>query len=251
MLEIQTAMLLCAGFGKRMGELTAAKPKPTIEIMGRSFIHRIFDLLLKHKIFHVVINIHYMSDILIEHVKSYDKIEQLTVDFLYEKEILETAGGVINALDFIRGEEFFIINGDVLFCNKTVSPFTMLANNYDKNLMDLMILLQPLEESFGYYGHGDFNISPLKQDAIVGQLIAEPGKKPYVHAGVYLANKSVFKSFTKEPRKMMDIFEMRKKSDFHIDRFYGAVYDGTWFHIGDKKSYYALDDYLKEKNISI
>ena len=249
MTKIKTAIMLCAGFGKRMGELTQNQPKPTIEIFGKSFIHRTFDMLIEHGVYHVIINAHYLADELFDHIQKYDRLDLLTVDFLYENEILETAGGVINALDLIRGDEFFIVNGDVLFTNYSILPFARLEQSYNKNNMDMILLLQPKEKVYGYHGKGDFDlVAPISK---IGQLIRYEGAMPYVHSGVYLTRKSVFENFPKEYFKMMDLFKLREDKNNGIEKFYGVLNEGFCLHIGDKKSYYELDDFVKNNKIKL
>ena len=249
MTKIQTAMILSAGFGKRMGELTHNKPKPAIEIFGKSFIHRIFDMLLEHGVSNVVVNSHYLADALFSHIQSYSRLDQITIDFIYEEEILETAGGVINAQKYIKGEDFFLINGDVLFYDFSKNPLAILENFYVPTKMDLLILLQPKDKVYGYFGKGDFELLVPQEKCEV--LVRNEIEMPYVHVGAYIAKKSVFSQFSKGFMKMMDLFKLRMQPNNSIEKFYGVVGDGFCFHIGDKKSYYELEKFTTEKNIKL
>ena len=252
MSNIKTAMILAAGLGKRMGELTANQPKPSIEIVGKSFVHRIFDMLIDHGIKIVVIYSHYLGDKLLENIRTYPNLSLLKVDFLFEPILLETAGGVVNALSTIEEEDFFVLNGDILFTNYSQSPIDLLANNYNKNIMDSIILLHPKEKVFGYHGKGDFALEFSKDgNSEIGQLITGAAEKPFVHAGIYIFNKKFFQGLEKGPRKMMDVLASCQQSNGCLARIYGVVNDGYCLHIGDKKAFYELNQFLIDNNLNI
>lgn len=249
MSAIKSAMILAAGFGSRMGELTVKLPKPAIKIYGKSFIHRILDLLLEQDIKNIIINSHYLADKLLADIKLYPHLSQFRIDVLYEPTILETGGGVVNALSTIEGENFYVINGDVLYAKYSMSPLSLLERNFDPQFMDCLLLLHPKERVFGYYGKGDFNIKAV-DNTNFGRL-DKGSLKPYIHAGIYIFNKRFFIGLEQGARKMMDIFACNLLPDGAYDRIYGIVNDGVCLHIGDKNAYHALDRYLTENDIKL
>jgi MurNAc alpha-1-phosphate uridylyltransferase len=247
--KIKSAMILAAGFGSRMGELTAKLPKPAIKIHGKSFVHRILDLLLEHDVRRVIINSHYLADKLLEDINSYPNLESFKIDFLFEPMLLETAGGVLNALSTIPDDNFYVINGDVLYAEYSLPPLSLLENHFDDQLMDCLLLLHPKEKVFGYYGDGDFNINAVNNQKF-GNLITS-NLKPYIHAGIYIFNKRFFAGLEHGVRKMMDVFARNLLSDGVFERIYGVVNDGICLHIGDKNAYNELDRYLIDNNIKL
>ena len=250
--KIKTAMILCAGLGRRMGELTANLPKPAIEIVGKSFVHRVFDMLIEHGIENIVINSHYLADRLLENIRAYPRLSSLKIDFLFEPVLLETAGGVINAIDTISEDDFFVVNGDILFTGYSQRPLALLENNYKKQNMDCIILLHHKEKVFGYHSNGDFGLKAADQyGAKFGILDADTSDKPFVHAGIYIFNKKFFLGFDKGPRKMMDVFASHKQSNGCLNRVFGVVNDGYCLHIGDKATYNELSQYLADNNLMI
>ncbi len=244
--QIKSAMILAAGLGSRMAELTAKLPKPALKIHGSSFIHRAFDLLLTEGVTHVVVNSHYMADKLIEEIYAYPRLASLKVDILFEPVLLETAGGIINALNVLPENDFYVINGDVLYTGYSSSPLLKLRQYYDSSTMDCVLLLNSKDSVFGYEGQGDFNLT-YSIDSRCGQLLMS-NNKAYVHAGLYIFNKKFFADCESGPRKMMEVFLKHQSPDGVLQKIYGVVNDGIYLHIGDKKAYYALDQYLIENN---
>ena len=107
------AMVLCAGLGKRMRPLTDKTPKPLLAVRGRSLVDRILDRLVEAGVEEAVVNLHYLGEQLEAQLSKRDDIK---ITFSWEREeVLETGGGVKQALPLLGGEPFFLINGDVLW----------------------------------------------------------------------------------------------------------------------------------------
>ena len=101
----QTAMVMAAGLGKRMRPLTATRPKPLIEVAGRSLFDRALDGVAAAGIGHAVVNAHYFADQIEAAVKSRKSPE--SIDLSDERKLLlETGGGIAKALPLIKGESF-------------------------------------------------------------------------------------------------------------------------------------------------
>jgi mannose-1-phosphate guanylyltransferase len=109
------AMILAAGFGTRLGELTAATPKPLINIQGHYLIEYPLALLKKAGIREVIINTHYLAGQIEQALGDGSKYD-LRITYSREDKILGTGGGVKKAETYIGGETFILINSDVI-CN--------------------------------------------------------------------------------------------------------------------------------------
>ena len=151
----RTAMVLAAGFGKRMRPLTKTRPKPLIELMGRSMLDRILDRLQAAGVERVVVNAHHLADVLEAHLASWSKPP---VEVIREAEILDTGGGVTNALDRLGDDAFFVLNGDVFWLDGHTPALTRLARQWDGARMDALLLLNPTASAIGYEGPGDFQL---------------------------------------------------------------------------------------------
>jgi NDP-sugar pyrophosphorylase family protein len=101
------ALILAAGYGTRLGELTKNHPKPTIQVGGKSVIEHIISNLHAHSITEIIVNVHYLPMIITEKLDS-------NALYYYEPTLLGHEG-TINALrKWLEGDAFFVINGDTI-----------------------------------------------------------------------------------------------------------------------------------------
>ena len=109
-----TAMVMAAGLGKRMRPLTATKPKPLIEVAGKPLLEHVFDRLRAAGVKKVVVNVHYLADVLQAHLSN--TADGLDVTISDERELLlETGGGLVRAQSMIDSDPFLPINSDNLW----------------------------------------------------------------------------------------------------------------------------------------
>src|SRR6185437_16126049 len=118
-----SAIVLAAGRGKRMGALTDQTPKPLIRVEGRALIDHVLDRLAVAGIKRAVVNLHYMGDAIAAHLARRRDIE---IEFSRETEALETGGGVVNALPLL-GEIFYVLNADVFWLDGATMALHQLA----------------------------------------------------------------------------------------------------------------------------
>ena len=106
------AMILAAGFGKRLGHLTQSTPKPLIKVKGQPLIKYHLSKLLAADYSQIVINTHYLSDEIINYVKNEFNNDPRII-FSIEKEILGTGGGIKKALTHFGNDDFLVLNSDI------------------------------------------------------------------------------------------------------------------------------------------
>ena len=152
------AMVLAAGLGKRMRPLTDTLPKPLVPVAGRTLIDRVLDRLEDAAIERVVVNLHHFRPTLEAHLR-----QRATprLRFMPEAELLETGGGVKNALAELGPAPFFVLNADVLWLDGKRSTLGRLGAAWNDATMDALLLLQRSTTAFGYEGTGDYFCDPL------------------------------------------------------------------------------------------
>jgi N-acetyl-alpha-D-muramate 1-phosphate uridylyltransferase len=223
MTRIRTAMLLAAGLGTRMKPLTDTRPKPLIEVGGRTLVDRVLDKLVKQGVERAVINVHHFADQMETHLRRRGDIEIIISD--ERGLLLETGGGVIKALPLLGSEPFFAINTDVTWATPGDDTYRRLAEAWDGSRMDALLLLADMERTLGFRGPGDFH---LRAD---GQLErrGERPRAPYVFAGSYVTQADRLAGYPVEP-----FSANRYWSDFNVrGRLMGAVMSPFWMHVGD------------------
>lgn len=218
----ETAFVLAAGLGTRMRPLTDTVPKPMVRLEGRPLIDHVLDRLADAGVARVVVNLHYLADVLEAHLKTCKRPAILLSD---ERDtLLDTGGGLMRAMPLIGAEPFVIHNSDSVWIEGAVSNLARLFGAWDGARMDSLMLLALRETSLGYDGSGDF----LMADD--GRLARRPRGETsqYVFTGVSIAH----------PRLMegapAGAFSLNRQWDRAIaqGRLYGLLLDGTWMHVG-------------------
>jgi MurNAc alpha-1-phosphate uridylyltransferase len=217
-----TAMVLAAGLGKRMRPLTATRPKPLVEVAGRSLLDRALDHLAAAGVGTAVVNVHYFAEQVEAHLAT--RAEPHVVISDERGSLLETGGGVTKALPLIDADPFYVVNSDNLWVDGSIDTLKLLAQRWDANSMDALLLLVPLARASGYDGRGDFTMNP------VGQLRrrAEQRVAPYVFSGVQVLAKRLFDGEAVEPFSLNRLYDKALARG----RLFGAVHGGMWFHVG-------------------
>ena len=223
----QSAMVLAAGLGKRMRPLTATRPKPLVEVAGRTLLDRALDRVEKAGIATAIVNAHYFADQIDAAVAARPGPLQIRVSD-ERAQLLETGGGVTKALPLIDADPFFVINADNMWIDGSADTLRLLAQRWDPVSMDALLLLVPLARAAGYEGRGDFHLDPLGAVTPRGEFRIAP----FVFSGIQLIAKRLFDGEPVEPFSMWRAWNKALATG----RLYGAVHQGLWFHVGTPAS---------------
>jgi MurNAc alpha-1-phosphate uridylyltransferase len=219
-----TAMVFAAGLGKRMQPLTLTKPKPLIEVQGRAMLDRALDHLVKAGVKKAVVNTHYLAEQVKINLKKRSDIE---IILLFEPTLLETGGGLKNALPYLGAQPIYVINSDIVWIDGATPALENLAQHW-RDEMDVLLLLVEREKAIGYDGAGDFNDVALTR-------IAPP--RPYVFGGVQMLRPHIVANETET------VFSLNKYY-FSNPKARGTVHDGDWLHIGTPEGLTQAEAFL-------
>ncbi|UAK25377.1 nucleotidyltransferase family protein [Sphingomonas nostoxanthinifaciens] len=220
---LATAMVLAAGLGKRMRPLTATRPKPLVEVAGKPLLDHVFDRLRAAGIGRAVVNTHYLADALEAHLRH--RVQGIEVIVSDERDrLLETGGGVANALPLIPDERFLIANSDNLWIDGPVDAIRLLGSRWDDSIMDALLLVVPLARANCHGGIGDFHMDAN------GQLTRRrPGRvAPFVFTGVQIVSRRLFEDAPEGAYS----FNLLWDRAIANGRLYGFVHQGLWFDVG-------------------
>ena len=223
MSDVQTAMIMAAGLGKRMRPLTATRPKPLIKVAGKAMIDHCLDKLWEAGITKVVVNAHYLPDALEAHLGS--------VNFPFEirisderTQLMETGGGLVQAEPLIEEDKFFCINCDNLWSDGPTNSLQRLAARWDDEAMDALLLLVPQTSAHNYKGAGDFR---LDEHGRVSRRL--PNRQaPFIYTGIQLLSKRLLRDAPEGPFST-NILWSRAIGE---GRLFGIVHEGDWFEVG-------------------
>ena len=218
----KTAMVLAAGKGKRMRPITATTPKPLVEIRGRSLVDHVLDRLADVGVEKAVVNVHYLADLVEVHVKK--RALPRVVVSNERPLLLDTGGAVVKALPEIGSEPFFHLNSDSIWIEGARPNLQVLAERWDPERMDGMLMLASTVSSVGYDGVGDFDMDKT------GRLArrAERTVAPFVYAGAAILHPRAFAGHPQEPFSLNRVFDEMIAGG----RLYGMRMDGIWLHVG-------------------
>ncbi|WP_372918923.1 nucleotidyltransferase family protein [Sandarakinorhabdus sp.] len=232
-----TAMVMAAGLGKRMRPLTATRPKPLIDVGGRSLLDRALDGVAAAGVKHAVVNAHYFADQIEAAVKG--RATPPHIDVSDERGVLlETGGGIAKALPLIKGDAFYTINADNMWIDGAQDTLRLIASRWDAAQMDALLLLVPLARAHGYDGRGDFHMDGI------GCLTPRGGLKvaPFVYSGIQIIARRLFEGEPIEPFTMWRAWNKAQAQG----RMFGLSHPGLWFHVGTPASIGETEARLSE-----
>ena len=226
-------MLLAAGLGKRMRPLTETVPKPLIEVGGQTMLDRALDRLEAFGIDEVVVNSHYLGERLEAHLAARPS-PGTTVS--REDVLLDTGGGVANALSGLGDSPFFVVNADIAWLDGPTPALERLAQGWDDAAMDALLLMHRCVAAHGYDGRGDYF---MDADGALHRRAARD-VSPYVFTGIQILHPRIFEGAPDEPFSLNVIYDRAEAAE----RLFGIVHDGEWFHVGTPKALRIADDRL-------
>ncbi len=230
------AFILAAGLGTRMRPLTDHCPKPMVEIAGRSLIWRILDKLQSASVKEVVVNLHYMADILAAHLKEYGaQNPNLLINLSFEEDVLDTGGGVKNALHYFDNyEPFYVIAGDAFWEDgEDATPaLELLASNWDFDKMDILTLMQPVKQMKLTGGVGDYD---LLDGGRARRCMDKNGSHMWTNIRLNVAG--IYKDIEENRFSFLKIMDECEKNG----KLYALEYEGDWHHISTPKDVEAFN----------
>lgn len=212
--------ILAAGFGKRMGDLTANFPKPLLPYRGKTLLDHTIDFAAELGITEFIVNTHYQAEKIQEHLK---KNSKYTFHISYEPEILGTGGGIKQGIKTsIREDEIFL----------TLNPDVQLTARPE----DLRLTIQ------NYTGDCLLFLSRLEREAEYTSLDLQDGKVYFKEGNYFYVGMSLLKaSILKEiPENSFYDLALIFKALSKENRLDGFVLPGEAIDLGDKEKYFKL-----------
>lgn len=227
-MKIDTIMIFAAGFGSRMNDITKTIPKPLVPINGKPILYYAIENAIAHGFKRIVINSHYMADKVKKAIDDFkeNRVSCPEIILLYEDTILETGGGLKNALSIIDREEIFTSNSDVIIRTEN-DFFADMEARWNSKIMDLLMLIQKTENVVGYSGGGEFEMNES------GELLLKPAgftNYKYLNTGTTIIKTSLI---AQNPASK---FSLRQYFDDGTTRLYGIENIGEFFHLSSPEN---------------
>jgi MurNAc alpha-1-phosphate uridylyltransferase len=237
-------MVMAAGLGLRMRPLTNERPKPLIEVDGRTLLDHALDRFKAAGVTFVVVNVHYKGEMIIAHLK---KRTDLEIHIQDERDkLLDTGGGLLRALPLFKGEPIYTYNSDSIWLESMGSNLLAMAKRWDDAEMDCLMLMAPTFSSIGYDGKGDFTM-----DANGRLARRQPSRvAPFAWPGVQIIHPRLIEKG--RVAGLGDVYSTNRLWDIAIEsgRLYGIRLDGKWMHIGTPDAKAEAEHYLSERHMA-
>ena len=184
-MKINTALILCAGYGKRLNPLTLVEPKPLLKINEITLLENCINLIKSLGIKRIILNTFYLK----EKIKSFMEIKKFDLDITIindGKKILNTGGGILNMINSSNDSHFLILNPDTIWNQGYLEKIKDMEDFYFANQIKNILLLVNKNLSFDKKLKGDFNLlkNKIKKDV----------QNELIYTGCQIMNKDLFNS---------------------------------------------------------
>jgi N-acetyl-alpha-D-muramate 1-phosphate uridylyltransferase len=232
-MKINTALILCAGYGKRLNPLTLSKPKPLLKINEITLLENCINLIISLEIKKIIINTFYLRDKIENFLKT--KKFNLDIEIVDDGEvILNTGGGILNMMNSSNESNFLTINPDTVWDRNYIKHIKNMEKFYFSNKIKNILLLVNKNFSFDKKLKGDFNLIENK--------IKKNDQNNLIYTGCQIINKDLFKSNLINNFSISEIWNEL----IYKDELYGYESPENFYHLTSLEVYKEL---LKNKQI--
>ena len=196
-MKINTALILCAGFGKRLNPNTIKKPKPLLQINNITMLERSINLIEKLGINKIIINTFYLKEQFSDFIKN--KKFNLGIHIVEDgKNILDTGGGILNMVNHSDENDFFVFNPDTIWSSNYQNEILEMENKFFNSNSKNILLVVNKDKSFDQNLIGDFNLEVNKLNKT----------KPlnFIYTGCQILEKKIFKKFNNKSFPMSEVW---------------------------------------------
>ncbi len=229
-MKINTAIILCGGFGKRLNPITLKTPKPLIELKNITMLENCINTIIDLKIKKVLINIFHLG----EQISNFIKEKKFPIDIEIIKDgdkILNTGGGILNMMNCSQDENFLIFNPDTLWKKDYVNEIDKMESYYFQNDLDNILLVVNKRLSFDQKLKGDFNM-------IDNILKKKDGDKNFIYIGCQILNKNLFRQYKVESFPINEIWD----SLLIQEKLNGLESLNKFYHLTNLETFKKLED---------
>ncbi len=211
------AMVLAAGLAMRLRPVSESRPKALVEIAGKALIDHALDRLAEVGVERAVVNTHHQGGQIERHLALR---KRPTIRISREATILDTGGGIAQALPWLGPKPFYVVNAKIVWRGGKTEALTRLAEIWDDARMDALLLLQPTVTAVGYDGPGD-----LSMDQIGRLRFRDPREvAPFVYASIQILHPRLFANAPSGAFPLRPLWDRAAEAG----RLYGLRHDGEW-----------------------
>ena len=226
-MKINTALILCAGFGKRLNPLTIETPKPLLKINNITLLEECINLIKELGIQKIIINTFHLK----EKIKKFLKENDFNLDIKViddGKVILNTGGGILNMINSSEEDDFIIFNPDTLWNINYINNIKEMEKFYFSNKIKNILLVSDKNLSFDKSLKGDFKL--------INNKLKKEEKKDFIYIGCQIINKSLFTKYRIDNFSISEIW----KNLIEENKLYGYECKKNFYHLTNLEIYKRL-----------
>tara|TARA_B100001123_G_scaffold374646_1_gene440086 strand:- start:1455 stop:2138 length:684 start_codon:yes stop_codon:yes gene_type:complete len=227
-MKIRTALILCAGYGKRLQPITNDTPKPLLNVKNINLLDNTLKFVKSLGINKIKINTFYLS----EQIKNFidKKNYSLDINIINDGEkILDTGGGIYNLIKNSEEEDFLTLNPDTLWNSNYINTFLEMESFYFKNKIKNLLMVVKKNRSFDTRFKGDFNLN--------GNKLSKDIKNEFIYTGFQILNRQIFQEIHHNIFSISEIWnELLEKKEL-----YGFEYKNDFLHLTDIEIFNKLN----------
>ena len=228
-MRINTALILCAGFGKRLNPLTLETPKPLIKLKNIPVLETCINLIESLGIKEIILNTFYLEDQIHNFLET--KKFKIKIRIVKDgKNILDTGGGIRNMLHHTSEEDVLIFNPDTIWKKNYLAEIIEMEKLYFAKQAKNILLLVNKKLSFDKSLNGDFNLK--------NNLISKISDKELIYIGCQILNKKLLANYK------VKIFSIVHAWNNLIEKkeLYGFESKNDFYHLTDLQIFKKLQD---------
>ena len=226
-MKINTALILCAGYGKRLNPLTLEKPKPLLIINEITLLENCINLIQFLGIKKVIINTFYLK----EKIENFIRVKNFDLDIKIindGKKILNTGGGILNMMNSSNESDFLTLNPDTIWNKSYVESIQSMEKFYFSNQIKNILLLVNKNLSFDKKLKGDFNL--------LENVIKKDTQNNLIYTGCQIINKKLFDSHLVSDFSISEIWNQLISKN----KLYGYESLESFYHLTNLEIYKEL-----------
>ena len=228
-MRINTALILCAGFGKRLNPLTLDTPKPLIKLNNITVLETCINLIESLGIQQIILNTFYLKD-QIHNFINYKKFKSKIIIVEDGESILDTGGGINNMMKHTNEDNILIFNPDTIWKKDYYKEIIEMENIYFSEKLKNILLLVKKELSFDKNLNGDFDLK--------NNLIIKNNNRKFIYTGCQIMNKKILSDHNDKNFSITSVWNdlIEKK------KLYGFETNNDFYHLTDLETFKKLQD---------
>lgn len=223
------AIVLAGGKGTRLQSVVSDVPKPMAPIGDMPFLEYILKYLKRNGVHRVILSVGYKRDIIQNYFSN--SFEGIELVYSSEDEPLGTGGAIKKALEQVKTDELYIINGDTFF-DIDLQQLALQENS------KIVLALKTMHD-FDRYGCVECD----KKNVVTNFSEKEYRTSGNINGGIYLISKNIFQNYELEEIFSFEEFMQKEYNNLNIT---AKIFDGYFIDIGIPEDYERAQTELKK-----